>query len=290
VSDVTGLHALWGVGLGLGVWFLFSPAPLVAPHRPQSGLVARVSALLDEAGLSNVKPGSAVGVVVAGALAVGFVVSIIIPLPVLGMLSSVASLILGYGFIDRQRRARHHRLRMAWPGVIDHIRAGIRSGSDVVHAVCALPETLPPDIAGPVDAFRVDTAGGMTADVALAEWGRRLADPVGDRIVEILRMANEVGGTDLPSVLNALQTSVRHDIAVREDATAKQSWIRSAAALAVAAPWVVLVVIGSRPETISSYNSAEGTVVLVVGALVSAVAFRMMRSLGALPTQRRWVG
>jgi hypothetical protein len=29
--------------------------------------------------------------------------------------------------------------------------------------------------------------------------------------------------------------------------------------------------------------------ILVVGALVSVIAFRMMRSIGALPEQRRWL-
>jgi tight adherence protein B len=130
----------------------------------------------------------------------------------------------------------------------------------------------------------------MSGDVALGEWGRRLADPVGDRIVEVLRMAHEVGGTDLPDVLNSLQRSVRADIAVRGDATAKQSWIRSAAVMALAAPWVVLVVIASRGDTVASYQSVEGSVVLLVGAVVSGIAYRMMRSIGSLPAQRRWVG
>jgi tight adherence protein B len=129
----------------------------------------------------------------------------------------------------------------------------------------------------------------MGSDMALGEWGTRLADPVGDRIVEVLRMAGEVGGTDLPDVLNSLQRSVRHDIAVRENATAKQSWVRSAAVMAVAAPWVVLIVIGSRGDTLQSYQSLEGSMVLVLGAVVSAVAYRMMHAIGSLPPQRRWV-
>ena len=284
------LALVLSLAMGAGVWLVVSPAPRVRPSRPPSRVMSTLEGLLEEAGHHHLAPGTVLGVMALGASAIGFVVALVIPIPVLGVLSGLASLMMGHGFVIRQRRVRHHRLRMAWPGVIDHIRAGIRSGSDVVGAVRALPENLPPDIAAPVAEFRLDTDGGMSADVALGEWGRRLADPVGDRIVEVLRMAHEVGGTDLPDVLNSLQRSVRHDIAVREDATAKQSWIRSAAVLAVSAPWVVLVVIGSRAETVASYQSVEGTVLLVVGAVVSAVAFRMMQAIGALPTQRRWLG
>lgn len=278
------------VVMGLGVWLLVSPAPTVVVTRKTSGAMATLESLLEEAGYQHLHAGTVAAVLALGSGALGLLVTLVIPIPVLGLLCAGAGLAMGYGFVLRQRRARHHRLRMAWPGVIDHIRAGIRSGSDVVGAVRALPESLPPDIAAPVDKFRVDTDRGMPADTALGEWGRLLADPVGDRIVEVLRMAHEVGGTDLPEVLNALQRSVRHDIAVREDATAKQSWIRSASVLAVCAPWVVLVVIGSRAETLAAYQTLEGTGLLVVGALVSAVAFRMMHAIGSLPAQRRWLG
>ncbi len=280
-----------GLSLGVGLWLVVVPAmPFErSPHRPHSRVWQPLVGLLEEAGFSHLNPLSVAGVVLLGATAVGFVVTLLFPVLILGPLAAIATALLGYAFVLRERGARRHRLRVAWPGVIDHIRAGIRSGSDVARAVAALPPSLPPDIARTVELFRDDLARGMSSDMALGEWGARLADPVGDRIVEVLRMAGEVGGTDLPDVLNSLQRSVRHDIAVREDATAKQSWVRSAAVMAVAAPWVVLVVIGSRGDTLQSYQSLEGSIVLVVGAVVSAVAYRMMHAIGSLPPQRRWV-
>jgi tight adherence protein B len=129
----------------------------------------------------------------------------------------------------------------------------------------------------------------MATDAALSELAARFANPVGDRIIEVLRMAHEVGGTDLPGVLLHLQNSVRTDIAVREDASAAQSWIRSAAVLALCAPWVVLVVIGTREQTVTAYQSPEGTAILVIGAIVSVVAYRMMKSIGELPVATRWL-
>jgi tight adherence protein B len=154
----------------------------------------------------------------------------------------------------------------------------------------ALPDTLPPDIRHGVEHFRASIDRGMDTDAALMELASRWANPVSDRICQVLRMAHEVGGTDLPSVLLQLQQSVRSDLAVREDARAAQSWIRSAALLALCAPWIVLVVIGTREQTIGAYQSVQGTVILLVGALVSVVAYRMMKSIGALPESSRWIG
>lgn len=284
---VTAVLLFAGGGVGFGVWLIVT-APGVTRVKP-SRIHAPLQRVLEEAGWGHLHPTTVIALGLSGALVVSAIVFVVIPIPVLGFIVALTCGLIAYGSLLRIRARRHQRLRMAWPGVIDHIRAGIRSGSDVVRSLSALPDTLPPDITESLKGFRGDIQAGMNADQALSELGRRLADPVGDRIVEVLRMAHEVGGTDLPEVLSSLQHSVREDIAVREDATAKQSWIRSAALLAVAAPWVVLVVISSRGETVQAYQSLEGTLILVVGAVVSLVAFRIMQKIGSLPSQRRWL-
>jgi tight adherence protein B len=115
-----------------------------------------------------------------------------------------------------------------------------------------------------------------------------LADPIADRIVETLKMAREVGGSELPSVLRALATSLRADAAVRSEVEARQSWVRGAARLGVVAPWVVLLLLASRPEAAAAYNSPAGFVLLGVGLAVTVVAYRVMIALGRLPEERRW--
>jgi tight adherence protein B len=60
-----------------------------------------------------------------------------------------------------------------------------------------------------------------------------------------------------------------------------------AARLAVAAPWLVLALLASRPESVAAYNRPAGTVVLVVGAVVSVAAYRLMLMIGRLPEERR---
>ena len=276
-----------GVGVGLGVWLIVS-TPSDKQRKPGVFHVP-LRRVLEEAGWGHLQPAPVMALGLAGVAVVSTIVVVVIPIPVLGFIAALTCGLVAYGSLLQTRARRFQRLRVAWPGVIDHIRAGIRSGSDVVRSLAALPDTLPPDITEGLRGFRKDIQAGMNADQALSELGRRFADPVGDRIVEVLRMAHQVGGTDLPEVLSSLQHSVREDIAVREDAHARQSWIRSAAVLAVAAPWVVLVVISSRGETLQAYQGVEGTLILVVGAVVSLLAFRIMQKIGSLPPQRRWL-
>ena len=101
-------------------------------------------------------------------------------------------------------------------------------------------------------------------------------------------MAREVGGSDLTVVLRSLSSWLRQDAAVRAEVEAKQSWVVNAARLGVAAPWIVLVLISTRPEAAQAFNTAAGTVVILGGLTVSVLAYRVMLALGRLPEERRW--
>ena len=101
-------------------------------------------------------------------------------------------------------------------------------------------------------------------------------------------MARDVGGSDLTVVLRSLAAYLREDIAIRAEVEARQSWIRNAAKLGVAAPWCILLLLATRPEAALAYNSAGGAVLIAGGAAISLLAYRAMLSLGRLPQERRW--
>jgi tight adherence protein B len=114
-----------------------------------------------------------------------------------------------------------------------------------------------------------------------------LADPVGDRVCETMRVAREVGGSDLGTVLRTLSELLRADARTRSELETRQGWVVNAARLAVAAPWIVLLLLGTQSTTLQAYNSASGIVLLGVGAVVCIVAYRIMLRIGQLPEERR---
>ena len=121
----------------------------------------------------------------------------------------------------------------------------------------------------------------------LAMRSERLADPVGDRLVESLRIAREVGGSDLGSLLRTLSTFLREDARTRSELETRQSWTVNAARLAVAAPWIVLALLSTRPESVQAYNTTTGVLVLAVGAAATVIAYRVMVRIGRLPEEER---
>ena len=89
-------------------------------------------------------------------------------------------------------------------------------------------------------------------------------------------------------MLRSLAQYLRSDASVRGEVEARQSWVRNAARLGVAAPWIVLLLLGTRPEAAAAYNSPTGAALIVGGLLATLVAYRLMLALGRLPEEGRW--
>ena len=147
------------------------------------------------------------------------------------------------------------RLRQLWPEVVDHLGSGIRAGLSLPEAVAQIGERGPVELREAFTAFAEDyRATGRFGD-CLDALKARLADPVADRIVEALRITRDVGGTDLGRLLRTLSTFLREDVRTRGELEARQSWTVNAARLAVAAPWIVLALLATRPEAAAAYDT-----------------------------------
>ena len=190
-------------------------------------------------------------------------------------------------YLRHQGIQRQSALREQWPEVVDHLRSAIRAGLSLPESLSQLA-TVGPDALRPVFRdFALDYRATANFTVALDQLGERLADPVADKILTALRITREVGGTDLGHTLATLASFLRDDVRTRGELAARQSWIVSAARLAVAAPWLLLLVLGTQEAAKQAYMSAGGVILLLVGLAVSFVCYRVMLRLGALPVEER---
>ena len=171
---------------------------------------------------------------------------------------------------------------------MDHLVSALRSGLALPDSVSSLAQAGPLATRTAFEQFEREYRSTGNFGYCVDELKRSLADPVADRILETLRMAREVGGSDLTVVLRSLAAWLRQDAAVRLEVQARQSWVVNAARLGVAAPWIILILLASRPEAAIAYNSPAGVVVIMSGLALSIVAYRVMIALGRLPEERRW--
>jgi len=286
------MAVLLGTTLGLGL--LMMATPLLWPERRRRSVsapsrpLARLRDRLDRAGLDRVPLPAFLAlscVTAVSGFALGGALSGVSAVAIAAAAAGLVAPLLIAGWRARAVRRGH---RGAWPDVVDHLVSAVRSGASLPDAVSSLSRVGPSDLRVAFAAFERDYAATGNFSASVDGVKERLADPTADRILEILRMSREVGGSELTAVLRNLSSYLRQEAAIRGEAEARQSWVVSAAKLAVAAPWLVLVLLSTRPEAAAAYNSSGGGLLIAGGVAVSVVAYQAMLRLARLPEERRW--
>ncbi|ACQ81035.1 type II secretion system protein [Beutenbergia cavernae DSM 12333] len=282
------MGAVAGLLLGAGIvtawsaWWPRSTSP-----RPATGWTARAQDELVQAGLHGVSLRTFVGVclglgliVATAAFAVGSGASIA---AAFGLIAAAAPTV----YVRGRARRRRVELRQVWPDVVDDLTSAVRAGMTLPEALISLSERGPQEVRAELHAFAVDYRASGRFVASLDALKERLADPVADRIVETLRIATDVGGSDLGRMLRTLSEFLRDDLRTRGELEARQSWTVNGARLAVAAPWVVLALMSTRPETAAAFDTPAGVLMLLAGGLTCVVAYLAMMRIGRLAEDPR---
>ena len=242
---------------------------------------------LHQAGLSAVTPTAVI------ASSIGLALLVMVTVFVVSLSSGVAiafGLLAGYAptaLVRHRQRKRRQELRDLWPDVVDNLASAVRAGLSLPEALTQLGTRGPEPLQPAFQRFGEDYRATGRFDSCLDRLKTRLADPVADRIVESLRVAREVGGSDLGRLLRTLSAFLREDARTRSELETRQGWTVNAARLAAAAPWVVLGMLATRPQAVEAYDSSTGFAILAVGGGVCFVAYRLMLRIGRLPEEER---
>ena len=281
------MGAVLDIGVGTGLVLIWLALTSPRPRRVPSVQPGRTQDLLDRAGLA--------GTTVAGVYLVCGVASVVLFVAV-QVLSQTLPVAVTFGLIGAylplatlagRARRRQRELAEVWPEAVDNLASAVRAGLSLPEALTQLGHRGPEPLREPFVAFGVDyQVTGRFAE-SLDRLKQRLSDPVGDRVVEGLRVAREVGGGELGSLLRNLSGFLREDERTRSELEARQAWTVNGARLAVAAPWLVLLLLCLQREVITRYASPTGVLVLAGGAVLCLVAYRAMVRIGRLPEERR---
>jgi tight adherence protein B len=278
-----------GLLLGAGLFCVWWSCWTSGPRRDgrRNGWSERTQDLLVQAGSPGVTPGALAATSAGVGMLILLLVSALSGSPAIAACFAAMATGAPMSLVRSRARRRRAALRDVWPEVVDHLGSGVRAGLSLPEAVGQLGERGPAELRATFRAFGEDyRATGRFGD-CLDALKARLADPVADRIVEALRITRDVGGSDLGRLLRTLSTFLREDARTRGELEARQSWTVNAARLAVAAPWIVLALLATRPEAAQAFNTLAGGIVLVAGAACSLVAYRLMVRIGRLPEEAR---
>jgi len=281
-----------GVGLILGVglfcvWWSLWPREETPTSPKSDGILTRLADELAQAGFETMSTRT---------LLASCVMAFVLVFAIFGLATGVIpvaacfALMAGWAPIALVRmRARKRRAvtRELWPDVVDNIGSAVRAGLALPEALSQLTVRGPEELRPAFVAFSEDYRASGRFQESLDRLKDRLSDPVADRLIESLRIAREVGGSDLGRLLRTLSAFLREDARTRAELETRQGWTVNAARLAVAAPWIVLALMSTRPDALEAYSRVTGVVVLVTGAVLSIAAYRIMVHVGRLPEEGR---
>lgn len=272
------LTALWGAGLGIslgaGAWVVLSV--MVSRRSDARTVSAKVATRRRDPGAVR-KSLVTVTIGILVSVALGFITSI----PGLGVVAGITTVAVPWA-VTRARAARRSRfVAEEWPGVIDELISALRSGGTITAAMSLLAESSRGVISTGARDFMiaVSTTSDVSGSLSLAK--RVWASAVGDRVIETLRLAGECGGSGVMHGLVALARDVRRESSVQAEVRARATWIRVAAVVGALAPWIAVLVLGTRPEGRQAFGTIEGTLVLLVGYAVTVVAYLLVSRIAA---------
>ena len=242
---------------------------------------------LIQAGFSNIQPAQFILL-----LAIGFALlfGVVLLMTSSMLIAGSVFLCVGAQLLDTlQTRIKTENLKanLEWPKFLDSIHSAAWAGASLEQAILDSVSVAPPKIAWALLEFERDQGSGLAFSQSLDNLKARLANPIADRFIEITRLASASGGRGYLSALRSQALQLRLENATWSEIQAKQNWVLGTAKLAVLAPWLVLVLLGMRPETAVAFQTETGIVVLVIGLVASLLAFRLIKTLGALPQRTR---
>ncbi|MDY6077170.1 type II secretion system F family protein [Mobiluncus sp.] len=217
----------------------------------------------------------------------GICLTLVTGLVMVGWLAGLLAAYLPFLGLQSKLHSVQGQRGKAWPNLADNLVSGVRAGLSLGETLLEVAARAPKSLRVPFAHFAADYRAGGNLDASLKILKHELADPVGDRIVEALRLAAQVGGNDLVVLLEDLGAMLRAEERTRGEVLARQSWTVTGARLAAASPWIILALLLSRPGTLEVYSTSVGSMILLVGALVSALAYILMLRLGRLEVSPR---
>jgi tight adherence protein B len=219
--------ALIGLVLGIGVVLVLWSVADPAPRRRDTRRGLRT--LLDGAGLAEVSVGRLLGLCAGSFVVAALVMTVVSRVLVVGLVFGALAALLPVATLRGRARRRAREHADLWPDAVDNLASAVRAGLSLPEAVVQLGERGPEGLRDPFVRFGRDYQSSGRFEVALDRLKDRLADPTGDRVVEALRLARDVGGGDLGRMLRSLSGFLREEARTRGELEARQSWTVNAA-------------------------------------------------------------
>jgi len=179
-------------------------------------------------------------------------------------------------YFGRRRRTRLRAVQCSWPDGLRDLSSSIAAGRSLTQAIGALATSGPPPLREAFARFP-DWARVLGTVPALELVRADLADPTSDRVVEVLAVAHERGGSVVRTILDDLVDATTRDLKLADELETEGLEMRINARAVVVLPWLVLVALTARPGPFRAfYRSGGGIATLLVAAGLSVLGVAVL--------------
>ena len=198
---------------------------------------------------------------------------------------------IAFVIVHGKKNNNEAALISVWPEVIDHLMSGIQSGLSLTESLAGLSDRGPELLRPAFTDFRETLYGSGDLNQAIKDLKHKFSHHGSDQIFEALLISKELGGSELLQILRTLGDFLRQDLALRREIEVKHGWIKGSAHISAAAPWILLLLLSTQPSTAIAYSTTTGAIILILGLVMTGVAYLWMNQLGHLPqTPRVFIG
>jgi tight adherence protein B len=190
-------------------------------------------------------------------------------------------------FLKQREAAKKNQLTNIWPEVIDHLLAGLYSGLSISEALSELALRGPEVTKEDFKKFNQEIRSGIEFNNAIDNLREKFAHHGSDQIFEALLLSKTLGGGELLNTLRTLGSFQREDLMLNKEIAIKHGWIKNSAHISAAAPWVLLLMIGTQSGTAAAFASPTGLAILLAGLLMTFLAYLWMARISKLPSTPR---
>ncbi|MDP8959386.1 MAG: type II secretion system F family protein, partial [Actinomycetota bacterium] len=178
--------------------------------------------------------------------------------------------------------------RDQWPDFLTSLSAQLAGGGSLPESFVAAGERSGGPFREGAERIADATARGASFADALAGLRDVYQDPIADRILTTLLMAQRSGGHRVAAVLSGLASSIADELRLRKAHHAALTQQRLTAAVALLAPWVLLVLtVTSNPTAADAYRSGSGPSVVLGGLAATLAGYLLAARTARLPEPPR---
>ena len=193
-------------------------------------------------------------------------------------------------YFVRKRSQRLAAVQEAWPDGLRDLLSSIRAGASLPTAIENLAAFGPAPLREAFHGFGV-YARSLGVVSALEMVKDDLADPTSDRVIEVLILAYERGGTVVPEILSDLADATTRDLWTMEQVRTEALEQKLNSRIVFVLPWFVLVAMTAQSGAFREfYSTPAGILVALVGGVMSLAGILIASKLGSQPTEPRVFG